>query len=269
MANLEKINKIIMLLDKVLKKNSKILEISCGKGEILTKLKDKGHEVKGTNYSVYEGVDENLIIDNGINILDGLPYQEGSFDCVILVDIIHYLNNHEKALFEAGRVLSDDGFLLILCPNIMKISSRLHFLTTGFFKIKKAFIGFDVPLEYSFAYSNYPPYIPIFLYQLKAHGFNVFCIDAFRYKVKSIILWLSFFPVICISTYFNTHIKEKNLRKTKEAKYLTKVLTSFPILCGESWIIIAKKDSNSKEFKIKSIIPSWGKKYYDKTELVR
>jgi SAM-dependent methyltransferase len=262
MGNSQKYDKVVEVLEHFISNKARILEVSCGRGEILARLKEKGFIVKGTNYSVYEDVINHLDIDNGIDILEGLPYQDGSFDGLILVDVMQNIHDHEKAIQEVARVLSEGGIFLILSPNIMKISSRVHFLTTGFFKVKKAFIGFDVPAEYSFAFHNHPPHVPVLLYQLRSHSFEVIAIDAFRYKWKSLFLWMIFFPFICLGTYLNINFKEKNLRNTKRSKSLFKALTSYPLLCGESWILVVKKEKMKDESKMMtSVLPSWSRRY--------
>jgi 2-polyprenyl-3-methyl-5-hydroxy-6-metoxy-1,4-benzoquinol methylase len=248
-----------MLIKKHVPKTAKILEISCGRGEIIAKLQKDGYTVKGTNYTKYPEKIDGLDIDYGIDILKGLPDDDNSFGCVILVDVIEHLRDHDKALQEISRVCSMDGYLLILTPNIMKISSRLHFLTTGFFKTKRAFIGYDVPSKSSFAFHNYPPYLPIFLYQLKSHHFKLYLFDAAGFKYKSLILLLIFYPVILIATYFKTHLKEKYIKSSGTSNFLLKIMTSFSALCGEFYIVLAKKQPDTVQTTTK--MPSWAQKY--------
>lgn len=251
--------KVYMLIKEHVHKTARVLEISCGRGEILARLQKDGYTVKGTNYTKYPEKIDGLDIDNGVDIFQGLPYDDNSFDCVIMVDVIEHLCDHDKALQEIGWVCSMDGYLLILTPNIMKISSRLHFLTTGFFKTKRAFIGFDIPSEFSFTFHNYPPYLPVFLYQLNSHHFKLCRFDAAVFKPKSLILLLIFYPVILIATYFKTHLKEKYIKSSGTSNFLLKIMTSFSALCGEFYIILAKKQADTVQTTTK--MPRWTQKY--------
>lgn len=259
MEKLTKAQKVYDIVKNSVDKNSKILEISCGRGEILWKLKQDGYSVRGTNYTKYEGVMDGIDIDNGINLLNGLPYDDNSFDCIILIDVIEHISDHDKALKEISRVCSENGIFLILSPNIMKISSRLHFMATGFFKIKRSFVGFDVPYESAFAFHNYPPHLPTFLYQLKSHHFNVYKIDAYRYKMKSHFMLLPFYLYILATSYYKIFYDEKYLKKSDMAPFLFKILTSYPLLCGESWILVTRKLLTSSP--MTTSLPRWSKKH--------
>ena len=256
----ERNKKMCELIGKHVPKTARILEISCGKGQLLKRLQGNGYAVKGTIYSKYPGAADGLDIDDGIDILEGLPYDDKSFDCIVIADVIEHLRDHDKALREASRVCSDHGWLLIMSPNIMKISSRLHFLITGFFKAKRAFIGFDVPFESAFAFHNYTPHLPVFLYQLNSHHFKPQIFDAAGYKPKSLLLWLFFAPVIWMSTYVKTHIKEIHLRNSGVSAFIFKTMTSFPALCGEFWIILANKEEAPAQ-KITTKLPRWAERH--------
>lgn len=256
----ERNNKACELIEKHVPKTARVLEISCGRGELMKKLQENGYTIKGTNYSKHPGTADGLDIDDGIDILEGLPYNDKSFDCIVVADVIEHLRDHDKLLQEASRVCSDHGWILIMSPNIMKISSRLHFLITGFFKAKRAFIGFDVPFESAFAFHNYTPHIPVFLYQLNSHHFRPQIFDAAVYKPKSLLLWLILAPVIRIATYVKTHLKEIHLKNSGASGLMFKMMTSFPALCGEFWIILANKEEVSTQ-KATTKLPHWAERH--------
>ncbi len=47
----------------------------------------------------------------------GFPFADGTFDKVLLLDVLEHLRDRQTALREAGRVLRDDGTLLLSAPN--------------------------------------------------------------------------------------------------------------------------------------------------------
>lgn len=253
--------KIIQLVMKYVNRGGRVLEVSCGEGKILDQLQKAGYTVRGTNYSKYPNAIKDIEIDFGVDINMGLPYEDASFDCVILCDIIEHFPNHIAAIKEVSRVLKPGGHTIILTPNTMKIGSRLHFLFTGFFKIKRAFIGFDVPADMAFVFHNNPPHLPVFLYHLHSHYLESEKVYGVNYKIKSIVFWLLFAPMIIPYTFFKTHLMERNLKHQGGSGLLFRSLTSFEVLCAEYWIAVNKKvDPVSSKRELKSKLPAWVQK---------
>ena len=145
---------------------------------------------------------------------------------------------------------------------MMKINSRINFLLNGFFKVSKAFVGFDVPLERSFGFHLYPAHLPTFLYQLHANSVEPVYIDAVGYKPKSYLLWLILIPFILPATYVKTHMAEKYIRSRASSRLLFKSLVSFKTLCGESWIVVGRKGkADAAEHQVDTHLPSWSEKF--------
>ncbi len=251
--------KAVELVRKHVPTGSRILEISCGSGKELYALQQQGYRVKGTNFTKYDGVVADVDIDNGIDILSGLPYEDNSFDAAILLDVIEHLSDHDRTVAELARVCSDSGHVIVMTPNAMKLASRLHFFLTGFVKSKRAFIGFDVPREYAFAFHNYPPHLPTFLYQLRSHSLQLVEFTAVVYKFKSFLLYAFLFPILWLATAYNIHCCEKYLKETSAAKELQQILTSVGALCGEFWFTVSRKDQNVPDLETK--LPTWSQKW--------
>jgi len=251
--------KAVELVRKHVPAGSHILEISCGSGKELDALQQQGYRVKGTNFTKYEGVVADVEIDNGIDILSGLPYEDSSFDAVLLLDVIEHLSDHDRTVAELARVCSDSGHVIVMTPNAMKLASRLHFFLTGFIKSKRAFIGFDVPREYAFAFHNYPPHLPTFLYQLRSHSLQLVEFTAVVYKFKSFLLYAFLFPIIWLATAYNIQRGEKYLKETSAANELQQILTSVDGLCGEFWFTVACKQQNAPDLQTK--LPTWSQKW--------
>ena len=256
-----RVQRVLEIVKKLVPSGSSVLEVSCGSGTILKGLREKGYTVRGTNYTKYTGFEDILPVDLGVDILKGLPYEDGTYDCVILHDVIEHLSDHTAATRELARVVKDGGHVVVATPNIMKINSRLNFFLTGFFKSNKAFIGFDVPPDRAFGFHNYPAHLPTFLYQLTSNRVETVLVDAVGFKAKSWIMWLFFAPLVFPATYFRTHMFEKHLRKTTASRFLFKVLTSFKTLCGESWIVVGRKRGKAGKGEAESThLPSWSER---------
>lgn len=249
--------KIVAAVKRGVPEGGRVLELSCGEGHVLRTLCDAGYDVRGTNYSDHGTPPQGIDVDQGVDLLDSLPYDDGSFDCVILMEAIEHLSDHVAAIRNMSRVLSCGGLLIITTPNILRISSRVHFLLTGFYKPKRSFIGFDVTANQAFAFHNHCAHLPTLLYHLHSHGVAFEAIEAICYKAKSVVLWVLFAPLIVPFTWFETHVAQRNLRGTQAATLLFRQLASFKSLCGDSWLLMGRKQATGPVVDLKSRMPEW------------
>jgi 2-polyprenyl-3-methyl-5-hydroxy-6-metoxy-1,4-benzoquinol methylase len=254
--------RVCKLVKRFVTSGLRVLEVSCGRGEILSSLQNEGYAVQGTNFTKYPDCPDSIPVDTGIDILKGLPYESGTYDCVVLSDVIEHLSDHTAAVREIARVAKNGGYVVVVSPNMMKINSRINFLLTGFFKVNKAFIGFDVPLDRSFGFHLYPVHLPTFLYQMQANNLEAVFIDAVGYKMKSYLQWLMLIPFILPATYFKTHLQEEHLKGTASCRLLFKSLVSFKTLCGESWVVVGRKEeARMTGQRVETHLPTWSEKF--------
>lgn len=246
------------LIRKHVSPGGEVLEISCGEGRLLRRLKADGYPVRGTNYSEYDTVPDGVPVTTGVSVISGLPFPDAAFDCVVLCDVIEHLSDHARTLAEAARVLRDGGFLVVLSPNINRLSSRLHYFFTGFLKVKRAFIGFDVPPGKAFTFHNHPVYLPVYLYQAHSIGMDIADFAGAGFKLKSALLWLLFAPAVKASTWFTARFGERNLRGRESGRLVFDVLTSYPALCAESWISVHRKSGGARSAETRATrLPKW------------
>jgi SAM-dependent methyltransferase len=110
----------------------RILEIGAGHGAFTKRLHDQGYRIEACDLHP-----EKFHVD-GVECKDAdvqvrLPYEEGSFDIILAVEVMEHVFDHDKLFSECQRVLTDNGMLLISTPNILSLKSRFRFLFTGFF----------------------------------------------------------------------------------------------------------------------------------------
>jgi ubiquinone/menaquinone biosynthesis C-methylase UbiE len=112
------------VLDVVREWRGDVLEIGVGQGVVLKNIGSRG----GRNITSLTGVDvsERLMEMARKNVpeakiikgdAEALPFQDQSFDIVVMVDVFQYLLDFGKALGEVHRVLRPEGKLLITVPN--------------------------------------------------------------------------------------------------------------------------------------------------------
>lgn len=104
-----------------------VLDMGCGRGEILRHCLRLGAEAYGIDYSAVAvrmaadvtGFDARARV--GLADAKTLPFRDGFFDRVLMFDLVEHLHPWElrRALSEVRRVLRDDGRLVIhTAPNV-------------------------------------------------------------------------------------------------------------------------------------------------------
>lgn len=117
-----KIDALVGELFAALPKGGKVLDVGCGTGEHLHRAVDAGLQAFGIEPapSMLDVARRNVPkaeIKQGV--ATELPYAAGTFDLVIMVEVLRYLDraDTEKALREARRVLKPGGQLFVTLVN--------------------------------------------------------------------------------------------------------------------------------------------------------
>jgi len=107
-----------LLKQKNLNKNSKILDIGCGRGKIVGKLSSKIRLINkpiGIDIETHEDVDKRIIFKK-INAIKYLKENKENFDLILIKQTIHFFKNKDikKLLEYAYKSLNTKGVMLIL-----------------------------------------------------------------------------------------------------------------------------------------------------------
>lgn len=112
-------------LKGVLAPTDKVLDFGCGPGGFMAVAAPLCKEIVGVDISkAFVDAGEDTI--KRFNIKNAsvkhvepevLPYQDGEFDAVIIVDVIHHLEDIDTILKEVWRVLKPEGKIIIFEPN--------------------------------------------------------------------------------------------------------------------------------------------------------
>ncbi len=119
----------------------RILDVGCGVGAFVTRLREFSGEVYGVDIDedrVREGAAQ--VPNLALSVGEYLPFASNTFDVVLLHEVIEHVTDDLETLREVARVLNSGGRAAVFCPN------RLYpFETHGVFLGKRYVFG-NVPL---------------------------------------------------------------------------------------------------------------------------
>ena len=117
--------------------NEKLLDVGCGTGLLLQKIRDEwpGTELYGIDISdgmLDKARNKNIsgaVFETGL--ADDLPFENNYFDIIVTSSSFHYWPNPDGALKEINRVLRPDGVLVITdwCRNYATVRIASSFLS--------------------------------------------------------------------------------------------------------------------------------------------
>lgn len=108
-------------------KRMRILDVGCGTGAYDRVLANMGHEVIGIDYSeyaIYKAVEKSKgkDIQYLISAVPYLPFKNESFDLVICIGVLQYVENEQAVICEIKRVLkNNEGILILITLNSFSI----------------------------------------------------------------------------------------------------------------------------------------------------
>ena len=119
----------------------RVLDIGCGVGAFVRRLRDFSPEVYGVDIDAERVAEGTTVVPNlALAVGEHLPFADGTFDVVLLHEVLEHVTDDQATLGEARRVLGPGGRVVVFCPN------RLYpFETHGIFVGKRYVFG-NVPL---------------------------------------------------------------------------------------------------------------------------
>jgi len=223
----------------------RLLDVSCKAGEVLQALKSRGFVLRGTNFEPAGPSLDGIPIDYGVDLLQRLPYEDASFDVVLLIEVIEHLENHRTALSELARILEPDGVVILTTPNIMRLNSRCHFFWSGYHKTKRRFIPFDTPLNQAHRFHNYPIDLPILYYLCKQNSLELERIGKSLVKGFSRFLLVIFWLPVMVYTWYTLLLREKNPAQRQENRRLCAWLLHPRTLTEDNLVLRFRKRETS------------------------
>jgi SAM-dependent methyltransferase len=228
-----------------------VLDLSCGRGEILSALVKDGCTARGTHYRRDDYklttqftplMTEGLPIDDGVDLMKPLPYEPASFDLVVLSEVIEHLESFLPIVREIGRVLRPGGHFVMSTPNIARLHSRLHFFLTGTHKLIRRRVGWDLAPGDLYAYHINPVDFPFLHTVLHQSGLHVRALPFTRFKPRHAWL-LAGYPLFWLATQAGVRERATNETHDRGERELRRWMTSPAMLASEQLLVVARKDA--------------------------
>ena len=153
-----------------------LLDVGGGTGRITQKLTDKVSEVFLVDLSVGMLLQAN---DKGrisklCSYSETLPFEDESFDRIIMIDALHHVINQEETVGELWRVLKSGGKLIIEEPDVTKFVVKLVALAEKLALMRSHFLN---PECIAAMFSNDSASIKIFRENINAWVVVEKCLD--------------------------------------------------------------------------------------------
>lgn len=223
------------------------LDLSCGQGEILNVLVQDGCDGRGTRYTDEDPfvarreplVDASLV-DDGADLTERLPYEDDSWDLVLLTEVIEHMADFTALLQEVDRILKPDGHLILSAPNIQRIHSRVWFLLSGHHKIIGHRPGWGTSYAGMYACHQNPPPFPLLHTSLFQAGLRVKEMAYTRVKWRH-AFWAALWPLIVLATKRELRQGKSSGAAAEGRADLARWMTSGPMLFSEQFALLAER----------------------------
>lgn len=225
-----------------------VLDLSCGRGELLARLAKDGCRVRGSHYRADDyklAANEplytaGLTIDAGIDLMQPLPYESASRDVVLLSEVVEHLPNWMPVIREAARVLRPGGHLILSTPNVQRLHSRLRFFLTGTHKLIRRRVGWDLAPNDLYAYHINPVDFTLLHTVLHQSGLTVGSLNFTRFKFAHAWL-LALYPLIAAAVLLEFRKEIDNDAQRSGVRNLRRWMLHPAMLASEQLLVTARK----------------------------
>jgi ubiquinone/menaquinone biosynthesis C-methylase UbiE len=108
------------MIEHSVARSSKILDAGCGTGEMVARLMERGYEPWGIDLAapMIRHAQDHCRLDRfRVGDIEHIPFPDNTFDAVVALGVIEYLDQDQTALCEIRRVLRPGGMAIISTPN--------------------------------------------------------------------------------------------------------------------------------------------------------
>jgi len=173
------------------------------------------------------------------DLRSSFPFRAASFDLVLMLEVIEHLPDIAHAFGEIARLLKPDGIAIISTPNRLNVTSRIHYLLSGFYKGRRA------PLPYRYGVNDGRNWHVMGLNDLHwmahSNGLHLEALGKSRRKFRA-LLYVPFlyFPIRLFSFFLYGH-NATDVEQSRLNRELYRFMTSTSLLMDENLIMRFRK----------------------------
>ena len=239
MPNLSILQSVAEIWSTESDRNKTVLDLSCGHGATAKMLSNAGFRTVATEYCSPTFLGDSIQRVGGVNLNENLPFKDGSFDGINLVEVIEHVEHQAQLIREMARVLRGQGVIVVSTPNVLNVFSRWRFLFTGFLR------GRVRPLHYTITPAmGHNIYLIHFyeLYYLLFHaGLEVETLAKTHIKFASRFFMLLVYPMMWICSFFAIIQPEKDPAQRKLNWKILRYLFHPALLLSDNIVVKARK----------------------------
>lgn len=213
------------------------LDLSAGNGLSSRMLKERGWRVVSTEYKTHK---PGWV---AANLDDDLPFHDGRFELVTMLEVIEHLADIPHVLREIARVLRPGGTAIVTTPNRLNVSSRIHYLLSGFYKGRRA------PLDYRYRVEDGRNWHVMGLNDLHwiawGAGLRMDAVGRSRRKLRARIFAPILYPFIAGFSWMLYVRNVKGAEQRQINRELFRFMTSTSLLMDENIVMRFRKASPS------------------------
>ena len=228
----------------------RVLDLSCGQGEVLSLLARDGCDPRGSRFTEgdpfvagRESLIDAELVDDGVDLTRRLPYEDGTWDLVLLTEVVEHLADPSGLLREVARILRPGGHLILTAPNIQRLHSRAWFLVTGHHKVIGHRPGWGTAYEDMYACHQNPPYFPLLHTSLYQAGLRVQGMRCTRIKWRH-ACWGLLWPLVALCTRRELRRGASSGAEAEGRADLRKWMTGGPMLFSEQIALLARREAS-------------------------
>ncbi|MCK9412228.1 MAG: class I SAM-dependent methyltransferase [Prolixibacteraceae bacterium] len=129
------VDDVAMKITKLIKPNSKVLDVGCGTGVIAEILKEYTNAdvigIEPDEERVKKALEKNIVVYNDL-LTESFFKEHGQFDYIIFADVLEHLENPSEILKIAKKGLKENGSIIASVPNVAHWFVRIDLLFGNF-----------------------------------------------------------------------------------------------------------------------------------------
>lgn len=224
----------------------RLLDASCAAGESSAAYRSMGFDVTASNYNPAEFKVADMTCTR-VDLNEPWPFADGSYDVVVLQEVVEHLENVPFVFREIRRVLKPGGCFIFTTPNMLNWTSRLRFLGTGFY------MGRKNPLRLNTPPGNAPNWniLPFHIYHWLGYhyGMKIEKVIGLRKRLHAALLGLVLYPFCALYTYRWWVSSQKNAEQRAFNLDLWRHLFSNELLLSNTMVVKFRRHAKDAPLK--------------------